>query len=222
MQGDILVISDMHLPYQHPGCLDFLADLKRRWKPERVVCIGDEVDFHRLSTHTQEPGLLSVGEEVREAVKLLRKLYVMFPEVMVCNSNHGSRLYKRAKDAGICSGWVKSLAELLEAPEGWAWRDFWDVGGIHFRHGDGFSGKNAALIAAEKVRRNVAIGHVHTAAGVQYSGGHFGTVWGMSVGCLIDPAREAFGYAKFQASRPVLGTGYVLGGTTPIFLPLEG
>ena len=36
----ILVISDMHTPFQHPKTLEFLAALKLRYSPTFVVCVG--------------------------------------------------------------------------------------------------------------------------------------------------------------------------------------
>ena len=38
----ILVISDMHVPFHHPDAFDFLRALKKKYKPDRIVCIGDE------------------------------------------------------------------------------------------------------------------------------------------------------------------------------------
>lgn len=38
----ILFISDMHIPYHHKNTLAFLEGLKRKYKPTRVVSLGDE------------------------------------------------------------------------------------------------------------------------------------------------------------------------------------
>ena len=42
----ILVISDQHAPYHHIDTLDFLAAIKKKYKPDTVVNIGDEMDWH--------------------------------------------------------------------------------------------------------------------------------------------------------------------------------
>ena len=39
----ILVISDTHIPYHHKDSIDFLKAIKRKYKPDRVIHIGDEV-----------------------------------------------------------------------------------------------------------------------------------------------------------------------------------
>lgn len=38
----ILFISDLHAPYNHPDALDFLSDLNTKYKPTRVISLGDE------------------------------------------------------------------------------------------------------------------------------------------------------------------------------------
>ena len=45
----ILLISDMHIPYHHPDLLAFLQHLKDKYKPTRVICLGDEVDKRAIS-----------------------------------------------------------------------------------------------------------------------------------------------------------------------------
>ena len=42
----ILVIGDLHAPYEHPDTVSFLRAIKKKYKPTDVVQIGDEVDFH--------------------------------------------------------------------------------------------------------------------------------------------------------------------------------
>mgnify|MGYP001488392671 CR=1 FL=1 len=38
----ILFISDLHIPYHHPDSFDFLRYLKDKYKPTRVISLGDE------------------------------------------------------------------------------------------------------------------------------------------------------------------------------------
>lgn len=40
--GNILLISDMHIPYHHKDTLDFLSDLNKEYKPSRIIGMGDE------------------------------------------------------------------------------------------------------------------------------------------------------------------------------------
>ena len=46
----ILVISDMHIPYHHKDSIKFLKEIKKEFKPDKIINIGDSVDFHAIST----------------------------------------------------------------------------------------------------------------------------------------------------------------------------
>ncbi|MDX1471731.1 MAG: metallophosphoesterase, partial [Flavobacteriaceae bacterium] len=83
----ILVISDTHFPYQHPSCIEYLKEVKRVYKPDRVVHIGDEIDGHAISFHSHDPDLLSPSDEFQLAIERLQPLYSLFPKVDVIESN---------------------------------------------------------------------------------------------------------------------------------------
>ena len=55
----VLVISDLHIPYHHPDAFEFLKALKKKYKPDLVVNIGDEIDQHSISMHDSNPDLPS-------------------------------------------------------------------------------------------------------------------------------------------------------------------
>ena len=55
LRKSILVISDQHAPYHHIDTLDFLAEIKKKYKPDTVVNIGDEMDWHSISFHDSHP-----------------------------------------------------------------------------------------------------------------------------------------------------------------------
>ena len=57
----ILIISDTHCPYHHEDLIPFLTAIKKKYKPDRVVHIGDETDKHGLNFHGQDPDLPSAG-----------------------------------------------------------------------------------------------------------------------------------------------------------------
>ena len=60
----ILIISDLHEPYSHTDSFAFLEAIKKKYKPERVVCIGDELDYHALSFHDSDPDLPNASKEL--------------------------------------------------------------------------------------------------------------------------------------------------------------
>lgn len=61
----ILVISDQHYPYNHPDIYAFLKALKDKYEPDRVINIGDELDYHAISFHDHHPDLLAPGDELQ-------------------------------------------------------------------------------------------------------------------------------------------------------------
>lgn len=218
---NILVISDLHAPYHHPAAIDFLAGLRSRFRPDNVVCIGDEIDAHAWSSHDHNPDLLSGGSELDAAVAALRPLYKLFPTVKVLRSNHGERAARLAVRHGLPSRFLRAYREVIDAPAGWTWHSWVRLGGIHFEHGEGYSGINPALRAAASQGRNTVIGHVHSTASVQYASNGVETIWGASTGCLINPDSLAFNYARKGPRRPILSTLMVLDGV-PHVVPLGG
>jgi len=209
----------LHCPWQHPAAVDFLADVRRWFKPKAVVCLGDEIDAMAFSRYGRDPDAPGEAEELRQAVAALRPIYKLFPRVKVCESNHTLRLYRKANRSLLPSGLLRAARDILGAPRRWHWAARWEIDGVQYLHGDGFSGFDAARKAATQLRAPTVIGHVHTAAGVWWSASPLDRIWGMSAGCLIDPSAIAFRYAAYSLQRPVLGVGLIEDGV-PRFYPL--
>ena len=75
LRKSILCISDQHAPYHHPDTLDFLAALKKEYKPDCIVNMGDELDWHSISFHDHHPDLRSPKDELTEAKVFLSRLH---------------------------------------------------------------------------------------------------------------------------------------------------
>ena len=89
----ILVISDMHLPYQHKDAIKFLSEIKKEFKPDTVISIGDLLDGHALSFHDSNPDLFNAGHELKKAKEYVRQLEDLFPKLVEVDSNHSSLIY---------------------------------------------------------------------------------------------------------------------------------
>ena len=76
----ICVLSDMHHPYAHPDLIPFLNAVKKKYKPDKIICIGDEADFHDASFHDSNPDLDSAGVELDKAIISLKEVYKLFPD----------------------------------------------------------------------------------------------------------------------------------------------
>lgn len=124
----IMTIGDTHAPYTHPDALAFLESLKASYKPDVVVHMGDETDGHAISFHDSDPNLDSAGVELEKAKVWLEKLHDIFPELLVCDSNHGSLIYRRAKAHGLPVQFIKKYRDILfpeHGAPGWSWADAW-------------------------------------------------------------------------------------------------
>jgi hypothetical protein len=215
----VLALPDCQAPFQHKDTLKFLAWVKEKYKPTKVVCMGDEIDLHAISNYDPDPDGMSAGDEFQAALDWMHKLYKLFPRVMACTSNHTARGFRKAYAAGIPSRFLKAYKDLLEAPEGWNWADRWEIDGVIYEHGEGFSGRNGALNCAEKNGAPTVIGHLHSMAGIQYSANEQTLLYGFNTGCLIDRHQYAFRYGKHARHKPILGVGIITKGI-PQFVPM--
>jgi predicted phosphodiesterase len=216
----VLTISDTHAPYHNADALDFLSKLKKEFKPTDIIHLGDEIDAHAWSSFAPDPDALSAGDELKKAIKFMKGLYKLFPVAKVCIGNHTERAVKKAKKVGLPAAFIRHISEVLEAPKDWHWADYHHVDDIVFMHGEGYCSQDAAIRLALLNGKNTVIGHIHSAAGVQYTASQFRCLWGASSGCLIDPSSLAMAYGKHTPRKAVLGTTIVVDGT-PMFMQMK-
>ncbi len=215
-----LIIPDIHFPFHHKDLFKFLRDVKRDFHFDVVIQLGDLLDGHRMGRWIAMADSDSADAEMAQAISLIHKLVPLFPEMLLCYGNHDLRIYKRMNDAGIPTRFAKDLPTVLGTPTGWQFASEWEYDGVLYTHGDGFSGKYAALRAAESNRMSTVIGHIHSYASVMHTTSKRDKIFGMSAGCLIDCELLAFEYGKHFPNKPVLGCGVIIDGI-PAFIPME-
>ncbi len=216
----ILVISDLHAPYMHVDAVKFLAAIKRKYKPTRVILSGDEADFHNISFHDADPDLDSAGQELDKAIAALKPLYKLFPKAEVLESNHGSLVARKALANGLSSRFFKTPGDILEAPKSWSWH--FDITAklpngtqCYFHHSKGANvKKNSQAMGMSFVQ-----GHHHESFEIQFWGNPNALLFGMTVGCLVDPKSLAMAYNKNNLKRPVIGCGIIVD-SIPILIPM--
>lgn len=218
----VLVIGDLHEPYTHPDAYDFLRTVRDEYCPDIVVQIGDETDGHAISFHDSSPELDSAGVELEKAKLGLEKLHDLFPNLLLCDSNHGSLIYRRAKAHGLPVQFIKKYRDILfpeHGAPGWSWGDAWDLntplGVVRFQHqvsGD-------LLLNAAHERKSMVIGHFHGKLDIQYAASSTALYFGAHCGCLIDNKSLAFAYGKLSRSKPILGCMVITDGC-PQIIPM--
>jgi hypothetical protein len=221
----ILILSDMHIPYEHPDTYAFLKALKKKYNPDKVVCIGDEIDHSAMSFHDSDPDLFSAGDELQASIRKLTKLYKLFPEVDVVDSNHGSMAYRKGKHHGIPRKYLRDYNEVLDAPDTWQWHDEIILntpqGPVMFRH----QFKASPLICAQQLGMSIVQGHYHSVHAIEYVSSPTKLMYALTVGCLIDKKSLAFAYNKIDNKRPIISVGMIIDGVPrlmPMFLDKEG
>lgn len=215
-------IGDLHAPFHHKDALPFVLATADAYGLDTFVCMGDEVDAHQISPSfkANPDAEMSPTVELKQAKKFLFEMFEEFPDMMVCTSNHTARPFRKAVDAGLPSEYLKSYTEILEAPEGWEWADRWEIDGVRYEHGEGFSGMYAHRHAALNRMQSTVIGHVHANAGVsEIAPSETKKIYGMNVGCLVDNGAYAFAYAKHARTKVSLGMGAVIDGI-PFYVPM--
>ena len=207
----VLFISDIHAPYHHPNTLQFLQGLKDKYKPTRVISVGDEVDKHGLSYHESNPDLKSAGDELLAAKEFIAELYKMFPEMDILESNHGSLHLRKAMTAGLPRAYLKSYNEVLGVGPGWKWHPELILELPNGQQCYVCHGKLAdAAKLSQNMGMNVVQGHYHSEFSIKFWSNPNNLFFGMAVGCLIDDTSLAMAYNKLTPKRPIIGTGLII------------
>ncbi len=219
--NSILVIPDQHAPYHHPDTFEFLARVKQTFQPDLVVNLGDELDYHALSFHDSDPNLDSAGMELEKGKAAMQELYDLFPNMLICHSNHGSMQYRRAKAHGIPVQMIKRYRDVIfpdHGAPGWSWQFGWrvntDLGPVMFKHQS-----TNILVDAAHNQCNMVVGHNHGNFSIEYSASSAHLYWGAFVGCLIDKDSMAFAYGKHTLRKPIVGCMVILNGR-PMLVPM--
>ena len=214
----ILVISDMHIPYHHKDSIKFLKEIKKQFKPDRIINIGDSLDFHAISMHDSNPDLYSAGQELTEARKYIKELENIFPKMILLHSNHGSLIYRRAMKHGLPKAYFKSYNDFLEVGKGWEWVNDYNIPlsdgtEVFCTHGMTADGLKLAM----QYGKNVCQFHFHSKFNIQYFSNPDKLVWSLQCGCLIKQSHMAFEYAKNFKTRFIVGTAMIIDGQPKLF-----
>lgn len=216
----VLVIGDIHFPYNHPDTIAFLKKIKEVYKPDKIIQIGDEVDFHAISFHGADPDLLSPGDELQSAIQKLQPLYKLFPKMDLIESNHGSLVYRKGKFHGLPRNVFKSFREVLEAPKDWRWHFDLTIklsngNYCYFHHGK----TSDPLKLSQSMGMSSVQGHFHEKFSINYWGNSLGLYWQAFTGCLVNDDSLAMSYNNTNLKRPIIGSLMIIDGW-PRLIPL--
>ena len=209
----------MHLPYQHKDSIKFLKEIKKEFKPDTTISIGDLLDQHALSFHDSSPELYSAGHELDKAKEYVKELENIFPKLIEVDSNHSSMIYRRALKHGLPRAYLKDYGDFLETKK-WKWVDDLTLTMSNGQRCFFTHGRSADVLKVSQTMGMSAVqGHYHTKFVISWWANPDNLFFGMNVGCLIDQKSMAFNYAKNFRTRFIIGCGIIIDGI-PRLLPM--
>ena len=214
----VLIISDTHIPYNVNELLPYLKLLKKKYNPDKIIHIGDEVDKHAMSFHDSDPDLPSAGDELRQSKKYIWELKKIFPKMILLHSNHSSLIYRRALKHGMPKAYLRSYNEFLEIDHQWKWVEdlnlkLSDGSECYFTHGMASDGIKLAM----QYGKNVCQFHFHSKFNIQYFSNPDNLIWSLQCGCLTKQSNLNFLYSKNHRLRFVIGTGAIINGQPRLY-----
>jgi len=220
----VLVIGDTHCPAMHSSYVEFLQETRDRWNTNRVVHIGDLVDWHSISYHLTWQSHSSPAEDYELAKAQVATIVKVFPKAQITTGNHGALPERRAEEIGLPMELFCSPKDLWNAPDWEFLPRYADliIDGVIYRHGDkALGGKTAALRNAVTESTSMVQGHFHTQMGATYAANQRGRIFGCQTGCGIDPDSEAMSYSRVYSQRPLLGCAVIIEGVEAHSVPFK-
>ena len=211
----ILVIGDLHCPFELDGYFDFCKETYANYNCNQVIFIGDIIDNHAFSYHEPDPDGMSAGDELEVAIEDVKKWYNTFPDADVLVGNHDRMAARKAMTGGIPKVWIKSYNDVLGTPK-WNWTERIVYDDVQYVHGEG----GTARTKAKNDMMSTVQGHIHTQAYTEFTVGRKFKVFGMQVGCGVDSKSYAAAYAK-NFKKQAIGCGVIIGGHTAINCLME-
>lgn len=213
---NVLIIGDLHAPFNLPNYLEFCLNQQRKYKCGKVIFIGDIIDNHFSSYHESDPDGMSAGDELDKAINEIQKYYKVFPNATVIIGNHDRLVYRKAFTGGVSKRWIKEYKDVLRVPN-WEFVENLELFNININHGEG----GTARTKMKKELQSQIQGHLHSDFYVEYIVGKKFIIFGMQVGCGINNKSYAMAYGK-NFKKPAIGCGVLLNkGTLPIVIPMK-
>jgi predicted phosphodiesterase len=193
----ILIISDIHCPYQDNEALEAALNFGIERKANTVLINGDLIDFYQISRFEKDIRKRGVKFEIDCAKQILRYIRHKFPlaTIIYYMGNHDHRWTKYM---------LNKAPELLDIPEFSIYNILGlselqiklidnnrgsKAGKLNIRHGHEFFGSGGVLPARYfylKAKDNILVSHVHKTSNYATPNINKKVHGGFSIGCLSD------------------------------------
>lgn len=209
LEGDALLLFDIHSPCHDARWINRCVDLALRWGVAKVGIGGDLVDFTAFSIF-EKSNAYDVQEEIKATEQIIAALESAFDEVVYSAGNHEQRLSRR-------TDWmlpVESAVRLfIRDGKTTFTRSYWFTlvsGGETFyvEHPRNASINQTVVPAklAAKYHKHVIAGHGHLWGQGRDVSGQF---WAIDSGICADPERIEY-YQMQHTTRPAMQQGAVI------------
>lgn len=216
----ILVVPDMHFPFESKILVEKVYGLMKKLKPTHVIQVGDLVDAYCFSTFTKSANVMTPLDEINKAIKKASSFWQSVRRIVpktICYQlvgNHDQRIFKymlrqapslealvepQIKNLFSFKGVISLGHEkdelVVNSPE-------W--GSLVFIHG--FLSKSGDHM--RYFLKSVGRGHSHGAS-VTFLRRDNKTLFELESGCLIDVESPAFEYKHTATSKWIPAVGYI-------------
>lgn len=173
---NLLILPDIHVPVHSRVALSAVMAFIRDVKPQRIVQLGDFVDFYSISSFNKEPERLfnfggTIHQEVQATKVIWNELLANSEQVDFIPGNHEQRLERLIQaNIGLYDHPALELRSILEVPEKVVVHDYntkLRIGNTVISHGDKLLNvKQAPMYLAKRVldkypHQNSFYGHYH-------------------------------------------------------------
>lgn len=203
------------------GYVEFLQGVAEKHSVDRIVFMGDVVDWASISYHEKPPGLKDSNAEYKKALKQVAQLRKAFPKADWLIGNHDALGERQMNTAGLPTSLMKDYNTIWEVD--WKVHPRFTkliIDGVIHTHGDGGrGGQQAAYKQAKDNFRSTVTGHFHSEFGVWWWANPEFRIFGMNVGWGGDVDKLQFEYGMKFTKKPILGCGVVINGKLPYAEP---
>jgi len=208
----VLVIGDLHLPAERKDYLDFCLSIKKKYKTDTTIFIGDIIDHHAISFHNKHPEAVAAQQEYGLVMESLKNWRKKFPTAKVCVGNHDERVHRLASASGIPSMYLQDYKTVYGTPN-WEWEYEFEIDGVYYTHGTGTSGIRPAMGIALARCQSTVSGHVHSVGTIHTMNGPTDKIlFGFNVPNGVDRHHKVMYYGRNFLKKPVNGAGVVIDG----------
>lgn len=202
----VLCIPDLHAPWVREGFLEHCIKIKKKYSCNKIVFLGDILDNNFSNYYEINSDGYSAGEELMEAIKILKPWIKAFPEAIVTIGNHDRLILRKAQTAGLSKHWIRDLNNVINAPK-WQFKTEILINNNLYCHGEGCSNLKNAILNKQK---SMVIAHYHSLAQIIYNASNTSLLWGMACGAGINDTSYNMDYAKFNLKKSIIACGVVI------------